>query len=149
MSQSDQHRNLVISVVKALEIRYPLMSFCADLQQNPGDPLPPLIGGFRPDVFSGSRNDPENPIVVAEAKTDGGFENRHTENQVTSFINYLDKRGNGCLVLSVTGCGADRAKTFLRFMHKLKKVVNTNLVIYDGCDFWLLDSVGGITWHLS
>ena len=147
MSQSERHRSLVIQVLMALEIRYPSITFIADLQQDPGDPLPQLIGGYRPDIFSG--NNPENTAVIAEAKTDGDLDNRHTTKQVSSFIDYLEKRENGCLVLSVTGCGADRAKTFLRFMKREKEIVGTNLFVYDGCDFWLLESVGGRTWHLS
>ncbi|MCY3767943.1 MAG: hypothetical protein OXG56_01035 [Gammaproteobacteria bacterium] len=123
------------------------MSFNADLQPKPGDPVPPLINGFRPDVIS--RSNLENSIVIAEAKTDRDLDNKHTENQIASFINYLEKKGNGCLVLSVTGCGADRAKTFLRFMHQSEKVRITNLTVFDGCDFWQLESFGGIAWHLG
>ena len=147
MSQSEQHRNLVIQIVKVLETRYPLMSFIADVQQKPGDAVPPVIDGFRPDVYASK--DSSSSIVIAEAKTDGELDNKHTNKQVTSFINYLERRRNGFFVLSVTGCGANRAKTLLRFVRQVTHVTSTTIAVFDGCDFWLLDSSDGATWRLS
>lgn len=147
MSQSEQHRNLVIQVVKVLEARCPLMSFITDVQQNPGDPVSPVVDGFRPDVYATGES--ESSIVIAEAKTDGDLDNKHTNKQVISFINYLERRRNGFFVLSVTGYGANRAKTLLRFARQVTNVTSTTIAVFDGCDFWLLDSNGGRIWHLS
>ena len=147
MSQSDQHRDLVIQVVKALESRYPLMSFITDVQQNPGNPVPPVIDGFRPDVYATKKSG--GSIVIAEAKTDGDLDNKHTNNQVVSFVNYLERRRNGFFFLSVTGCGANRAKTLLRFVCQITHVTSTTIGVFDGCDFWLLNSRNSTTWHLS
>ena len=82
--------------------------------RSPGDEVPPLIGGFRPDVYG--RKTSASSIVIAEAKTDGDLDNKHTHNQIKSFIDYLERRENSFFVLSVTGYGANRAKTLLRFM---------------------------------
>lgn len=147
MSQSEQHRNLVIQVVKVLESRYPLMSFIADVQQKPGAEVPPIINGFRPDVYA--RDKTGSSVVIAEAKTDKDLDNKHTDNQIESFINYLEQTRNGFFILSATGYGANRAKTLLRFVRQITHITTTTIGVFDGCDFWLLDSGDGGTWHLS
>ena len=147
MSQSEQHKNLVIEVVKALEIRCPLLSLIADVQQKPGDEVPPVINGFRPDVYA--RNESGSSVVIAEAKTDNDLMNKHTDNQIESFVNYLEQRKNGFFILSVTGYGANSAKTLLRFVRQATHITGTVIGVFDGCDFWLLDSSDGVTWHLS
>lgn len=147
MSQSEQHRNLIVQVVKALEVRCPLVSFISDVQQKPGDEVPPIINGFRPDVYA--RKESDNSVVIAEAKTDNDLENKHTDNQIESFVSYLERRGNGFFILSVTGYRANRAKTLLRFLRQKTHITRTALAVFDGCDFWLLDSSDGVTWHLS
>ena len=147
MSQSDAHRKLVIQVTRALESRYPRISFITDVQQIPGDEVPPLIDGFRPDVYG--RKTSVNYIVIAEAKTDGDLDNKHTHNQIKSFIDYLERKENGFFVLSVTGYGANRAKTLLRFIRQDMDMMSTDITVFDGCDFWLPDPTGGTIWHLS
>ena len=146
MSQSDQHRNLVIQVVKALESRYPLTSFIADVPKKPGDAVPPVIDGFRPDVYATKESG--SSIVIVEAKTDSDLDNRRTNNQVVSFVNYLERKRNGLFILSATGCGSNRAKTLLRFVCQVTHVTSTAIEVFDGCDFWLLDSRNSATRHL-
>ena len=147
MSQSDLHRHLVIQVVNALEARCPLFSFIADVQEKPGDAVPPLIDGFRPDVYASKES--SRSIVIAEAKTDGDLKRKHTDNQIVCFVKYLEQKRNGFFVLSVTGCGANRAKTLLRYVRQVTHATTTAIAVFDGCDFWLLDSSDGATWHLS
>ena len=147
MSQSDAHRNLVTQVAKALESRYPRISIITDVQRVPGDAVPPIIDGYRPDVYA--RRMSANDLVIAEAKTDDDIDNTHTHNQIISFLTYLERSGSGFFVLSVTGYGANRAKTLLRFIYRDTLVTSTDLAVFDGCDFWLLDPTGGIVWRLS
>ena len=147
MSQSDAHRKLVAQVAKALESRCPRISIITDVQQTPGDAVPPVIDGYRPDVYA--RKMPANDIVIAEAKTDGDIDNTHTHNQIKSFLTYLERNGNGFFVLSVTGYGANRAKTLLRFIYRDTFVTSTEIAVFDGCDFWILDPTGAIIWRLS
>ena len=147
MSQSDAHKQLVIRVVGALQSRYPRISIVTDIQQNPGDAVPPIIDGYRPDVYANITS--ANHTLIAEAKTDCDLNNTHTYNQILTFISYLERRRNGIFVLSVTGCRADRAKTILRFMHQEERVMSTDIAIFDGCDFWCFDQTGSITWRLS
>ncbi len=147
MSQSDAHRSLVQSIVEKLVQRYPGLKLNADLQQSPGDELPPFIGGYRPDVYA--RQDCEGLVVIAEAKTDNDIDSPHTRAQLTSFISHLERQKLGYFILVVTGVGATRAKTLLRFMRMELQVKNTKLEVFDTCDLWLLDSHGGIQWLLT
>lgn len=147
MSQSDAHRDLVQSIVEKLAQRYPGINLNADLQQFPGDELPPLIDNYRPDVYA--RQDNIGLLVIAEAKTDNDIDDPHTRAQLTSFISYLEKQKQGCFVFVVTGVGAARAKTLLRFMRMELQVKNTRLEVFDTCDLWLLDSQGGVQWLLT
>ena len=147
MSQSDAHKDLVESIVEKLAQHYPDINIIADLQQFPGDELPPFIDGYRPDLYA--RQDHKGLIVIAEAKTDNDIDSSHTCEQLTSFIKHLEKQKQGIFVLVVTGSGACRAKTLLRFMRVELGVKNTKLQVFDTCDFWLLDSEGGVRWLLT
>ncbi len=147
MSQSDAHKNLVVRLVNELESRYPRILIVSDVQQNPGDPVPPVIDGFRPDVYASQPNN-FHLTIIAEAKTDGDLDNQHTHNQLLAFINHLERKGEGLFVLSVTGRVADKAKTLLRFLCQMNHVSITTLAIFDGCDFWKLPPKSGVIWHL-
>ena len=146
MSQSKAHRNLIKGTVDALGSRYTNISMLVDLQENPGDEVPPKIGGFIPDIYVTRKQG--HSIIIAEAKTDGDIDNRHTRDQAISFIKHLNRRKAGIFILSVTGYKADRAKTVLHFIRKEFQVVSTEIEVFDGCDFWRLDSREGVNWHL-
>ena len=146
MSQSEAHRTLVETVAVAIVKRHRGIVTTVDLQLSPGDELPPLIDGFRPDVYA--KNSQIGLIVIAEAKTDNDIDNRHTHGQITSFINYLERQKKGSFILAVTGIGADRAKTLLRFTRRELGVESTMIEVFDCCDFWRLDPSSGVKWHL-
>lgn len=147
MSQSEAHRELVIQAADALIIRYPHIRILTDLQKYPGDEVPPTISGYRPDIYANKVS--SSPLIVSEAKTDRDLDNKHTHQQITSFIRYLDLLNDSLFVLSVSGRAVDHAKTFMRFLFHTTKVKYTRIEIYDGCDFWLLVDGGGISWHLG
>lgn len=147
MSQSETHKRLVLEVAKALESRYPRLSIITDVQKSPGDPIPPLIDGYRPDLYA--TISVENWTIIAEAKTDNDLEKTHTYDQIETFVSYLERKGIGLFVLSVTGCRADFAKTLMRFTRRRVHANTTNIAIFDGCDFWQLDPIGYTTWRLS
>ena len=148
MSQSEVHKSLVKQVAEEIGLRYPKVSIITDLQQRPGDAVPPMISGFRPDVYA-AQPDPSPSIIIAEAKTDGDLNNRHTDAQLQAFIRYLEhETDDGLFVLAVTGRKADQAKTFLWITHQINQTVNTTLAVYDSHDFWVLDQESGVTWHL-
>ena len=148
MSQSELHKELVLRVAAEIKRRYPRLHIVVDMQQEPGAPVPPRIGGYRPDVYADSR-----PVglltVIAEAKTNGDIDRTHTYNQLLAFIGYLESRkGEGHLIVSVTGVGSDHAKTVLRFLRRDAAVENTALSVYDGLDLWSLELREGVKWLL-
>lgn len=147
MSQSEEHKFLIEKVAAMVDKRFPGLMLTVDLQHSPGDELPPLIGGFRPDVYG--RNNQMGVTLIAEAKTDNDIDNRHTHRQVISFISYLERQNKGCFILAVTGIGANRAKTLLRFACKELNVKNITIEVFDCCDFWQLDLQSGVKWHLN
>lgn len=149
MSESDAHRDLVMLVATRIESKYLGSSVVSDRQQIPGDPVPPMIGGFRPDVYATVPLAGSASVIIAEAKTNADIQTGHTERQVLAFIHHLEQKKTGRFVLATTGWGADRAKTMLRFIRKADQISHTALVIFDGCDFWELDSQTGLIWHLT
>lgn len=147
MAESEAHRTLVKKVAEEIGKRHPRCRIVCDLQLFPSDELPPVIDGFRPDVYA--RDRATGLIVIAEAKTDDDIDREHTHAQARSFINYLERREQGRFILSVMGTGADRAKTLLRFMSKEAGCRTTAIEVFDGNDFWLFDLRNGVTWHLN
>lgn len=136
-----------MQMVTKLEHLHPRISITADVQQAPGDAVPPMIDGFRPDVYATLPTTPL--IIIAEAKTDRDIDTSHTHSQLSAFVNYLEQKRAGSLILSVTGCGAGRAKTLLRFLYQSTGAKHTSLSVFDSCDLWSLDSNSGVTWHLN
>ena len=150
MSQSEAHRRLVLATSLALQRRSPDVLVQTDLQELPGDPVPPLIGGYRPDIIArGSGTYPD--VIIAEAKTDRDVDNHHTLSQIAAFLDYLDamRSGVGTFVLAVDGRAADRARTVVRFAccERVSPCLRVNL--FDGLDFWALGLLGESQWRLS
>jgi len=147
MSQSEEHRLLILSVSHALATRHPEILIIADIQAVPGDEVPPLIGGFRPDIYAQFPNN--GSIVIAEAKTRNDIFNNHTENQARTFLSYLNRKVDGRFILCASGRGADHAKTLMRFLVRKERPRSLRVQVFDGCDFWTLDSDNGVLWHLD
>ncbi|MXZ79913.1 MAG: hypothetical protein F4Z15_00745 [Gammaproteobacteria bacterium] len=152
MSQSEQHHRLVITTALAIEQRYPKMEIISDLIGNPGEsePVPPLIGGYRPDIIARS-NSTFAQIVIAEAKTDHDIDRQHTNDQISAFVDYLDslRRGAGTFILSVNGQAAGQARTVLNFNFRKRVTPYLAIKLFDGQDFWTLGSPEETLWCLS
>lgn len=144
MSQSKEHERLIHGTVEALTRRYVGINVVCDIQEQPGDTIPPLIGGFRPDIHAVYER---SLIVIAEAKTDKDIDCKHTDNQIISFIEHLDK--SGLFVLSVNGHKADLAKTILILLKKYPEIARSKseIEVFDTLDFWRLNEKG--QWHLN
>jgi len=146
MSQSDTHRFLVLETVRIIRNRYPNIRVNSDLQTVPGDPVTPIINGFRPDVLGFTLS---GEYIISEAKTDGDLINKHTRNQIVSFINHLEKNEGGLFILSVTGCRADFAKTLMRFILLDMEISSTRTMVFDSLDFWYYSTTNGnFQWDL-
>ncbi len=147
MSQSDEHRLLVLQLSEALTARHPGISAVVDVQAAPGDTVPPLLGGHRPDLYA--RLPDSGALIIGEAKTTGDIDNEHTCSQIRAFIAHLDQNQESRLILATTGQGADSAKTLLRFMQMEDGRSKTRIQVFDTCDFWTLDSRTGVLWLLD
>ena len=150
MSQSDAHRDLVLLTARAIQQRDPRLSVTTDISAVPGDPVPPRIGGYRPDIIARHWTHPLR-LIIAEAKTDGDVDNRHTRNQIEAFVSHLAvmPHGNGTFVLAVSGRVADLARTVLRFACRDHLSCRLCVSVFDGLDFWTLNPVGVPPWRLS
>ena len=150
MSQSDAHRDLVLATARAIRQRHPNVLIQTDLQESPGDPVPPLIGGYRPDII-GRWVSPCPDLFIAEAKTDSDMARQHTLDQIDAFVGHLCtlRRGVGTFILTVDGRIADRAKTVLQFACRRHVSSRLCVQLFDGLDFWGLDPIGVPQWRLS
>ena len=150
MSQSDAHRDLVLMTAHAICQRDPGLRITTDLSTAPGDPVPPQIRGYRPDIVARRHTDPPT-LLIAEAKTDGDVDNRHTRQQIEAFVGHLAAmpRGDGTFVLAVSGRVADTARGVLRFACRDRVSSRLRVALFDGLDFWTLGPPGAPSWRLS
>lgn len=147
MSQSDEHRLLVLQLSEALAARHPGICTVVDVQAAPGDAVPPMFSGHRPDLYARLPN--SAALIIGEAKTPRDIDNEHTRSQIRSFIAHLDHTQGSRLILATTGKGANSAKTLLRFMQMEDGQSKTRIQVFDTCDFWTFDSQTGVLWLLD
>jgi len=147
MSQSDEHKRLVRKMARAIGTRFPGVASVVDLPTGLRGAVPPLVDGYRPDLYG--EDDAGGLVVVGEAETAAGLERRHTYRQLRAFAGHLERRGGGILVLAVPGGRGDRAKTLLRFVAFGLRIERAELWVFDGLDFWVWTSVGGGAWRLD
>ena len=150
MSQSDMHSRLVLATATAIQQRHPTARIVTDLIESPRDPVPPLISGHRPDIVA-LCNAACLLHFIAEAKTDGDIDNRHTCSQISAFVNHLDAlaSGTGIFILTVSGEVADVARSVLRFTCPQQVSPRLHVKLFDGLDFWTLGPLGAPLWRLS
>ena len=121
-----------------------------DVQEFPGDPIPPLIGGFRPDIIARCAH--AGPVqIIAEAKTGRDIDNEHTIDQIGAFLDHLDMQplAVGTFILAVDGHVADLARTVLRFACRQRVSSRLRVNLFDGLDFWALGPLGAPQWRLN
>lgn len=135
---------------RAIQRRDPGLRVTTDVSAVPGDPVPPQIGGYRPDIIARCLIQPIS-LVIAEAKTDGDVDNQHTRHQIEAFVSHLAAmpQGEGTFVLGVSGRVADNARTVLRFACRDRVSHRLRVSLFDGLDFWTLGPPGAPSWRLS
>lgn len=146
MSESSEHFDLVTLMARKLTLQYPDVVMETDLQTHPGEAVPRIINGHRPDIYAYLKDG--DFCLVGEAKTMAGLDNDHTYSQVTSFVSYLETKSRGIFVLGVLGEKANKAKTLLRFIACELEIATTTMQVFDGLDFWKLDKENEYQWHL-
>lgn len=147
MSQSNEHKRLVREMARAIAIRYPEAHWAVDLPLGHGGAAPPLVDGYRPDVYG--EDAAGELVVVGEAETAAGLERRHTYRQLRAFAGHLERREGGIVVLAVPGGRGDRAKTLLRFLAFELGLERVELRVFDGLDFWVWTPAGRQAWLLD
>ena len=149
MSQSNAHRDLVLATAQAVHHRHPNILVHTDLQESPGDLVPPLIGGYRPDIIGRCARTCTD-LLIAEAKTDRDIDNQHTLDQLCAFLDHLDTlpRGIGTFILTVDGHVADRARTVLGFACRRRVSSRLCVHLFDCLDLWALGPPGAPQWRL-
>ena len=143
------HSQIVIATASAIQQRHQSVRVTIDLLGDPGDPVPPLIGGYRPDIVAYS-NAGGLKFFIAEAKTDGDIDNHHTWNQINAFVNHLAAlaSGTGVFILAVNGQVADIARSLLCFACRQYVSSRLHIKLFDGLDFWSLGPFGAPLWRL-
>lgn len=119
--ESDEHRLLTHQVRSWIARNYPeLAAYIVDDLDGPtGRSRPPLIGGYRPDLFVAGSID--RPAIIGEAKTELDFDTVHTGLQLEAYLRYLAKQPSGVLVVSVTWRARRTAKSKVkRLVRKLQ-----------------------------
>lgn len=134
-------------MARAIGIRFPRVAPVVDLPTWLVDAVPPLVDGYRPDLYG--EDDTSGLLVVGEAETAAGLERRHTYRQLRAFAGRLERRGGGILVLAVPGGRGDRAKTLLRFVAFELGIECAELWVFDGLDFWVWTPSGDGAWRLD
>ena len=139
----------MIAAANAIRHRHPNLLVEVDLLEAPGDPIPPLIGGFRPDIIARSRT-PSPSVFIAEAKTADDIDNAHTFDQIAAYLDHLEARpfGTGTFILAVPGQVAHLARNVLRFACRERVSPRLHVRLFDELDFWNLGSREEALWHL-
>ena len=146
MSQSEEHRRLVLVMADLIQTRFPNTETSVDLRLHRDDVVPPLICHYRPDIYARDRD--SQFVTIAEAKTDHDLRRGHTYRQLSAFVTHLTRRGSGLFILAVEGHVAAHAKTMLRFLPGSRER-RVRIAVYDGCDLWYLAGIGVKTWRLD
>ncbi len=101
MPSSQTHHNYTRCIVRWIEDNYSKdqMVVIADLDNPIGEERPPNINGYIPDVYA--RNIENDISIIGEAKTQNDVRNKHTKNQINSYLDYLCVVRQGVLVIAI------------------------------------------------
>ena len=136
MPETRQHRKLVeimIEYVRSTYLAGDTSIVLIDSAASPGSGRPPVIGGFRPDLFA--RDSRTSSVILGEAKSVQDFENVHTLAQLTEFLIYCDRSPGSTFVLAVPWMIQRSAESLIRVlkarhgMSRVKTIVLEQLPI--------------------
>ena len=143
MSESEEHRQLVNLMADMLYSEDGEICVSADLCDYPSVPK---INGFRPDVYAYHKR--TKCEYICEAKTLKDLGTTRSSEQITNFLNHLERRQGNVFVIGGIGQTAQRAKTILRFRRKETGYSNCSFQVFDGLHFWTLDRENNRIWRL-
>ena len=143
MSESNEHREMVLLMAKTLQNRYIDIRVSSDMRNRQGNCIPHIINGYRPDIiaFHGKKT------LIGEAKTSKDIKSNRSELQIKTFIKSVEQRESS-FILGIYGQEANHAKTILRFISCELEIRRCQLEVFDGLDYWALSQDGEKSWHL-
>lgn len=101
MGESEQHMSLVRILdawVRAQSSSTDWVCVFADLPETPPREKPPLVDGFRPDIWA--EDIPRTFTLLGEAKTASDLETEHSTNQLRAFLQFLSLQSAPHLVIA-------------------------------------------------
>lgn len=126
MPETHQHKRLVEIMVEFVRNTYlngDTTRLLVDSAVSRDSGRPPIIGGFRPDLFAHQPG--SSAVILGEAKSIQDFENLHTLAQLTSFMCYCNKSPESIFVLAVPWIfqrNAESLVQMLKIRHGMKSV---------------------------
>ncbi len=90
---------------------------------------PPIIGEFVPDIFA-ETNLPRR-IIIGEAKTKNDIENRHTIQQLESFIKYCSTVDGSELIMAVPWHMTRYVRSMINKIITINNINNVNCIVLD------------------
>jgi len=138
MAESAEHRKLIVWLTKYVQENYSFKKVLSDLQERPGEERPPRVGEppFEPDLFAQDLE--SQSVVLGEAKTDKDATSAHSEEQFKSFINYLEGKKTGLLIIALPGYSAQATRYKLQDICMELEVSTTKIQLWDSLDIWCL-----------
>lgn len=115
MPESYRHARLVEAILVRAEYHlgeFTELSVRDDAVRPRRGERPPMLEGFRPDVYI--TDVPTTKILVGEAKTAADLDTEHSRAQITAFLRYLAYTSGGLFILAVPIALKPRAKRLLR-----------------------------------
>lgn len=149
MSESNEHRKLVINMAKKLQAMNSSAQIMADISQCDYWETPPTVGGLRPDIYVSEHQ--FGRLIICEAKTWPDLRTARSEHQIVTFLLYLDGlEVPGCFTLGVYGHEiSSRGKAALEILSTQNDIKKCCIQIYDGLDYWRYEQKKeGRQWHL-
>ena len=132
MSESLAHSQLVCALEEYIKVNILPGTkgvIMKDLQyQYPAD-LPPLINGFRPDIYV--KNISLDKCIIGEAKTREDLERVHTDDQLIAFLSYCSVNGNTSLMLAVPWDMVPLARAIVRRILKNNGIRSPDITILE------------------
>ena len=144
MSESDEHKMLVQLMAEGLASIDGQIEVRVDSPDS--DMKPPLIRGYRPDVHGMHKT--TGAEYICEAKTLRDLKTKRSYEQISAFVAHTNQESGRRFILGSYGGAAVRAKTILRFIVQGADFRQNSMQVFDGCDYWSLDSESKKIWDL-
>jgi hypothetical protein len=100
MAETDLHKRLVRSLASLVRQRRSGSWFLfVDAIDERCEGCPPIVGSSCPDLYA--RENPNNYLIIGEAKTARDLDNPHTEQQLGEYFTHLTAQASGELIVAV------------------------------------------------